>query len=279
MITTIDTAREQKIGGSYQTGTGPEVLLIQGSCRGVPFLNALANLNRNNRFTIHFIDPCYYNWDASGKPQDLQAALSRLEGDQRLSNLIRSAKWYIHEYYENWGLFNTGRHLAKHIYQFGMYPELDITIPNFNNHFILFQDLVTYDYQDIKQHVVSDYQTGKGLSEATQRKMTGYGLAEVEKFCAICLQTDFPEMASIFRDTWTKKRYFWTINHITNHFTIAILQLMNDKFLHLDTGGRSWEQIVGEDLYRTPHTPLTQYDAMHSNYGITWPEGVEGLKF
>lgn len=278
MITTIDTANAQKSNGSYRSGSGQEVILIQGSCRGVPFLNALTHLNRHNRFTIHFIDPCYYNWDSSGKPQNLEVAIGKLETDGRLLSLLKSVKWYIHEYYENYWMFNTNKSLPKHIYQFGINPELDITIPNFNNHFILFQDIVTYD-KEMREKVRKDLQeTGGSVREETQRELTKMGLADVEKFCQVCLKSDFPEMEKIFRETWTKTRYFWTINHITNAFTKTIMQLMNDKFLHLDTNGESWDQIIGEDLYHTPHTPLTQMDAMHSNYGIQWPESVAAIQ-
>lgn len=238
-------------------------------------MNAFNSLNTQNRFTIHFIDPCYYNWNNSGHSQDIHAALSKLETDDRFLNLIGTAKWYIHEYYENYDVFNTNRSLSKHIYQFGITPEIDLTIPNYNNHFILFQDVVTYD-RELREASKRDSETGQGLSKETQNRITSMGLADVNKFCGVCSKSSFPMMGDLFRDTWTKVRYFWTINHITNAFVIALLKMMNDEHLHIDMGGRSWEQILGDDLYRTPHTPLTQYDAM--NYGICWPEGVSALQ-
>lgn len=272
MIDTICTKKDQLDHGSYRLGHGPEIMLLIGSCRAVPYLNYFDYLSHNNRFTVHFIDPFNWHWDVQDNLiADYEAKINSLECDPRLLDLFKSADWYVHEYYEHYGMFNSSKDQPKNIYQFGLNPKHDITIPNFRDKFILFQDVVRFN-QEIREQALKQ----KPLSHELQEQIRLIGLNNVDKFWEICHKSDFPEMGSIFLDNWRKVRYFQTMNHVSNQFTMAIFRLLNDKHLHLDAPQNFWNKAMSEDLYRTPCTPVTQYDV--DNYNLHWGCAIEQLQ-
>lgn len=242
MISTIETKEAQLKNGFYQSGTGPQQILILGSCRTIPYLSYLMRYNEGkNQFTIRRIDPC--DWTVEN------VDLTTLEKDERILSVLKSADIFIHEHLESYGIFNTAALSEKHIYQFGMNPQTDISIPNFHDHFILEKD---YESCGIK----------------TPEDYVAKGEAEIEKFCNVCKRTSFPEMADHFRENWRTTRFFWRPNHTSNVFTLYIFRLMNDKFLHLDLTDEFWAGAATEDLFRDPHTEVTQRD--REAYQIKW---------
>jgi hypothetical protein len=68
MIDTNDTRDQQLSRGYFEIGSGPEQLLIVGSCRTVAFLNYVHRANSQNRFTIRRIDPCDWPSTRSSLP-------------------------------------------------------------------------------------------------------------------------------------------------------------------------------------------------------------------
>lgn len=272
MIDTIITKIEQLNKGYFTIGDGPEILLLVGSCRSVPYLNYFDYLNHNHKFTVHFIDPFNWHWDERGNLlQDYESKINSLENDLRLLALFPKVTWFLHEHYENYGMFNTDKTKPITIYQFCLQPKVDVTIPNFRDKFILFQDIVSFN------KAIRDKAVREGpLSVALQDEIKGIGLANIEKFCEICALTDLPEMATLFRSSWRVVRFFQTMNHISNRFSEAIFQLLNDKFLHLEAPTSFWDRIRREDLYASPCTRVTQYDV--DNYGINWGCPIEPLK-
>jgi len=277
MIDTLSVRKEQVARGYFTVGKGPEHLLILGSCRAVPYLNYFDYLSHLHKFTVHFIDPFNWHWDEDGVPIPYEPMINSLEKDARILDLLKSCRWFIHEYYENFGMFNTGKDREKNIYQFGVAPEVDIMLPNFNDLLILFQDVISFD-DEIRLQAGMEIMKG-GFSRGLQDRIKEVGLASVEKFCGVCRKTDFPEMETLFRGTWRIVRYFGNLNHITNEFTIALFQLLNQKFLHLeipDVLGGFWDRVSVEDLYLTPRTPITKYDV--DNHGIQWNEPMEELR-
>jgi hypothetical protein len=145
-------------------------------------------------------------------------------------------------------MFNTSRDASKNIYQFGMKAETDISIPNFHDHFILYNDFAAF---------------GEVQEDWKER-----GLAAVEKFCDLCDKTSFPEMADYFRNNWRNTRLFWTPNHTGALFTLYLFRQMNDKFLHFPMENDFWQRIGGDDMFREPHTPVHPKDI--EAYGLTW---------
>ncbi len=234
MIGTGECKEQQLRNGYFQSGTGPTEVLIVGSCRTVPYLNYLVNGN-DGSLTIRRIDPC--DWTFNGYD------LNSLETDERILNVLKSTNIFIHEHLVNYGMFNTAG-VGKNIFQFGLDPETRISVPNFNDHMILEEDYRAYGAV-----------TPDGYIEK--------GNAEILKFCGVCTMSSFPEFAQMFFDTWKSIRYFWRPNHISAAFTKAIFKLMNAKFLHLDIG-----DVTDEDLFQDPHTNVTQRD--RDGYGITW---------
>lgn len=236
MIDTLECKSQQLAKGYFQSGAGPTEILILGSCRTVPYLNYLVNAN-DGGLTIRRIDPC--DWTFSGYD------LTTLETDGRILEVLKSTKIFIHEHLINYGMFNTQPFSTeKNIYEFGMFPDLDITVPNFNDHMILEEDYRAYGAETPDDYIER-------------------GNAEILKFCGVCTMSSFPEFAQTFYDTWTSIRYFWRPNHVSSAFTKAIFQLMNAKFLHLPIG-----DVTDEDLFQDPHTNVTQRD--REGYGITW---------
>lgn len=239
MINTVNTKQEQLRNGCFEVGSGPEKILIIGSCRSVPYVEYLkqANEENGNRLTIRYIDPFNWHWDCQENFIDFEAKINSLETDPRILEILRTTDIYLHEYYDSFGMFNSSREKEKNIYQFGLNPRLDICIPNFND-----------------VHVLG------GTKEE--------GEAALEKFYGICRQTSFPEMEQYFRDNWRTTRLFWTANHISRHFSLFIFRLLNEKFLHLDLSHELWSRISVLDLLGNTPGPVTHADRY--NHKLQW---------
>jgi hypothetical protein len=250
MIYTYDTKRAQLTNGCFKTGNGPTHVLILGSCRTMAFLNYLARWNNmsGDTLTISYINPFDWHWNANEELVDFEKAIDSLEKDERILSILRSADIFIHEHFGNYGMFNTSRDNPKNIYQFGMAAPTDISIPNFHDHFILYNDFVSF---------------GTLPDDWVQR-----GEDAVDKFCLICTLSSFPEMADYFRNNWTKVRMFYTPNHTSKHFTMWLMRSMNDKFLHLPLTDSFWEQVSGEDMFASPCTDITDHD--RQAYGLQY---------
>ncbi len=252
MIDTVNSKGAHYIDGGYRVGSGEKVIVVLGSCRIFPFVNYLERWNRMwspEPFTIFAIYVVNFTTDQHGNPTDCEAHIDRMADNPVLSKMVTSCQWFIHEHTENYGYFNTSKDAEKNIYQVGMYPEHDITIPNFNDHFIL-----ENDYSSCGIQCPDDY---------IQR-----GEKEVMKFCEICLMSSFPEFSDVFMDTWRDIRYFWRPNHTSSHFTITIFTLMNEKFLRLPLTFDFWNAARQEDLFKEPHTQVTDRD--REGYKLKW---------
>lgn len=253
MISTLEAKEAQLKNGYYQSGSGPEQILILGSCRTLPYLSYLMRWNEGkNQFTIRRIDPC--DWTVSN------VDLVSLENNECILSAIKSTDIFIHEHLENYGMFNTD-HLTMHefiikkvratknIYQFGMNAKVDIGVPNFHDRFVLFND-----YPDCGLTTPPDY---------VER-----GEAAIEQFCKLCSLTSFSEMGYHFLNNWRTTRFFWRPNHVAAAFTLYIFRLMNDKFLDLALTDEFWAGAATEDLFKDPHTAVTQQD--RDVYKLTW---------
>lgn len=230
MISTSDTKQQQLALGFFQSGMGPVKMLIVGSCRVNPYINYLVRFNEGaNRFTIRTIDPFDWHWNAVGEMVDYEKAIEAQEKNDLLLAALRETTIFIHEHFANYGMFNTEPLAPKNIYQFCLLPKLDICIPNFHDVAII------------------------GESKEV-------GLASIEKFCAICEQTSFPEMAEHFRTNWRLRRFFWAANHVSKHFTLFIFKQMNDRFLHLNLTDDFWREAEKEDIYSATPAPVSEQD-------------------
>lgn len=253
-----------------------ERILMVGSCRSVPYLNYLnrfITMNGGGPFRVQFIDPNDFHWDESGNQVDFDAALLGQEENQNVRRAISEATVYLHEWYESYGLFNCSLNAEKNIYQFGMRPRVNVCIPNFHDHFCLFNEQVAFNAEGARDAVLED---GGHPSEATLAKMREYGLRAIDKFCSVCQRSDIPEMADHFRDNWTKRRFFWTGNHVSSHFTTYVFERINERFLHLPLNEAFWGPAREEDLFKHPHTAVTKWDLQA--YGLEWGSPIEPLK-
>lgn len=274
MLTTIQIKPPQLAYGTYRTGTGPLTVLIMGSCRTIPYLNYFHFLNENNHFTIHFLDPFNWNWDAEDRRVDYMQAITKMESNPDLLNTLRSVKWFIHEHYQNFGMFNTDRSNQKNIYQFGINPELDLSIPNFHDVFILFHDFLKFN-AELRAMAVEDVRTSGLLSKELQSEIFARGQKNIIRFYENCRLTNFPEMEGLFRENWKRIRYFWSMNHVSCHYTTAIFKWMIDTHLHLSPSDSFWHWAHSSDQFASVITPLTKYDV--ANYGILWDGPVQDL--
>lgn len=274
MINTVNTKKEQLESGYFKTGSGNEVILIMGSCRSVPYLNYLNdwNLLNGNRFTICFIDPFNWNWNINEDRIDYNEALAQCETNENIATMLRSTTIFIHEYYANAGMFNCNKSAEKNIYQFGLKPTKDITIPNFNDLFILTMDIVSFDL-NIKKMAIQDYNVNGKLSPQTLSEIETVRNNNLKRFYDICSKTDFPEFAEIFRLRYKSERFFWNSNHVAKNYTLDIFQMINNKYLDLHITGDFWNQIAKQDLYANNYTYLCEYDLDYS-----WNEEIKQLK-
>jgi len=249
MIYTFDTKREQLKNGYFRVGDGPEKVLVLGSCRTMAFLNYLERANALlGGLTITYINPFDWNWNAREEEVNLEAVIDALETDPRILQVLSETTIFIHEHFGNYGMFNTSTESPKNIYQFGMNPRLDISIPNFHDLFILWNDFASFG--DVPSNWIE------------------LGQQAVAKFCNLCWLTSFPEFGPYFMEHWTKKRFFWTPNHTSAEFTLYLFRQMNEKFLNLPLDNDFWQQAAGEDMFRDPHTEVHPKDI--AAYGLTW---------
>ena len=221
MINTVNTKEQQLKNGYYSVGSGSELVLVIGSCRSVPYMNYFNkwNVQNNNRFTIFFIDPFNWHYDLQDNRVNIEEKINSLETDKAMLSLLKSAKYCIHEFYSNYGMFNFDKTENKNIYQFGLAPDVDICIPNWNNNFVLFGDIVSFDI-DMRKKAISDYNVLGKLSEQTAKEIFAISKAGINKFYEVCNKSDMPEMKKIFEINYVYNRFFWTHNHVSKFFTM-----------------------------------------------------------
>lgn len=271
MIGTVEIKQHQLTKGYYSTGLGLETILIIGSCRSVPYLNYLNDWNNqnSNRFKIAFIDPFNWNWDINDTRTDYELELSKQESNDKLLDLLRSTNIFIHEYYTNAGMFNCDKKAEKNIYQFGLKPSIDVTLPNFNDVFILTSDIVSFN-TDVKKKAIQDYNVIGRLSDRTILDIDKVRDENLQRFYDICSKTDFPEFAEVFKNEYKLRRFFWTFNHTAKAFSRTLFNYMDNKFLKLKI---DMDKVSQEDLYSNNFTSLCEYDK-----GYQWDEPIRLLK-
>ncbi len=259
-INTVNTKHQQLANGYYSIGSGNETILVMGSCRSVPYMNYLNEWNKmnGNRFTINFIDPFNFNWNENDDRIDYDAKLLELESFIPLTDMFKRVDIFIHEFYNNGGLFNTNREKGKNIYQYAMQPSIDITIPNWNDNFIMYGDIVSFDLE-IRKLAIADWNVTGKLSEYTISKIEEVKTTALNKFYDVCSKTSFPEFAEMFKNGYTKERWVWNPNHIAKAFTLAIFELINEKYLHLN-----YQHLPQEDMYANNYTYLTECDTEYT---------------
>lgn len=270
MINTVETKEQQLKKGFYSIGKGYKVILIIGSCRSVPYITYFDNIHTiSHYYTIAFIDPFNFNWDENDSRVDYGDALLKCESNPELLDLLSRTEIFVHEYYANAGMFNCSKDSEKNIYQFGMAPQKDICIPNFNDVFILTKDIVSFD-MEIRKKVIQDLNVLNKLSESTLFDIELVRKKNLQRFYDICSKTDFPEFAEIFATQYKDRRFFWTFNHVSKHFTQEIFRMMCSKYLDIYLPDF---KLSEEDLYANNYTKLTEYD-----FGYKWNEKSKLLK-
>jgi hypothetical protein len=259
MINTVNIKQQQLKNGYYKTGSGPEHIFIMGSCRVVNYVNYFAAMPQ---FTVYSIDPFNWNWDKDDNRVDYEQALKAMEGHYGLLEMFKSSTIFIHEYYENAGMFN-----IKNIYDYGLNPTIDICIPNFNDLFILFKDIITFD-SEMRKLAAQDFNVIGRLSEQTETEIMTIRNKNIIKFMHVCSLSDLPDMAQYFTDNFLNIRLFWSYNHVTKDFTLAVFDLINSKYFnnHLTVDRQH------EDIFANNYTFLTEYDA-----AFKWPEQIKKL--
>ena len=272
MINTIQLKTAQLRDGFFKIGSGSEVILIQGSCRAVPYVTYLNDWNNQNgnRFTICYIDPFSWHWymDEQRVP-NYEKELEKQETNTALLDMLKTVKYFIHEYYKNAGMFNVEKDGEKNIYQYGLNPTKDICLPSFNDIFVLTREIVSFD-MNIRKLAIQDYNVNGQLSEYTLSQIDKVRENNLQRFYDICSKTDFPEFAEIFANGYKQKRFFWTFNHISKEFNQIIFKLMNDKYLHLDLTSYNMSNV---DLYANNYSYLCEHDK-----GYNWNEEIKLLR-
>lgn len=263
MISTVNIKQQQLKTGYFKTGNGPENVFIMGSCRVVNYVNYFAAMPQ---FTVYSIDPFNWNWDINDDRVEYLDALKQQENNQDLLTMLAGCKIFIHEWYENAGMFN-----IKEIYNFGLKPEIDICIPNFNDLFILFKDIITFD-SEMRKLAAQDFNVLGKLSEQTESAIMKVSRLNLDKFYKVCGLSDIPGFALYFKHFWKKQRLFWSYNHVSKYFTTAVFYYINIKYFNTTL-------TVDEnhpDMFANNFTSPTEYDV--KNYGIQWNEPIKKLE-
>lgn len=283
MINTVSIKQQQMQNGFFQSGSGPEKVLIMGSCRVAPYCNYLEIWNNgigNNRFTIYSIDPHNWHFDpVTDKIVDLHAAIDAMEAHEGLLDMLKSVDIFIHEWYANYGMFNTFKDQEKSIYYFCS-PKTDICLPNFNDIFILFSDFYKFD-AEFKEQANREYAAYGKLTEPTQAYIIEKAHNNLEKFYDICRKSSLPQMATMVSSQIKIDRFFWNFNHISSNFSFTvfyeIMPLLN-IFLNpsIPDEEKCWNEIKDYDMFKDVFTPLTEYDV--ANFGFNWGEHVVSFK-
>lgn len=274
MINTVTIKGQQLANGYFEIGSGAEKVLIMGSCRCAPYVEYLNewNISNGNRFTIYSLDVFNWNWNARDERTDFDTALSKLETDVSVLNMLKSVDVFIHEWYVHGGMFNTDKTGNKNIYQFGMNPKIDVCIPSWNDHFVLFKDIFSFDV-NIRKKGIQDINVIGKLSDETLKEMFFLSLNAIHKFYEVCGLSDIPEMGSYFSSNFIKKRLWHTYNHVNKNFTIAIFNFLDTKFLKLNLAKDFYDDK--EDMFASNFTPLTQYDLDFFHY--EWNEEIKPI--
>jgi len=275
MINTVQIKQAQLKRGYLTLGSGATTILVMGSCRVCNYVSYLDEWNRLNgdRFTIHTLDPFNFNWNENDERVDYEEALLLWEKDERLLAMIKEVDWFIHEFYQNSGIFNVNKDAGKSIYDFGMKPKLGICLPNLNDCFILSADIVNFD-AEVRKKVLQDMNVLGKVSKDTTEFIQSASGGGILKFVTNCMKSDVPEMGKFFLQKHFDKRLYWSYNHTTELFTRTVFNFINEKFLHLDLKNFPTEF---EDIFRHGiNTPLTDFDV--DNLGYSWDEPIVELR-
>lgn len=274
MINTVSIKGQQLANGYFEIGTGAEKVLIMGSCRVAPYVEYLNewNIANGNRFTIYSLDPFNFNWNAQDERCDYEEALSKWETDDRMLSMLSSIDVFIHEYYKNSGMFNVTKEDSKNIYSFGMSPSIDVCIPSWNDHFVLFKDIFSFDINIRKRGIQDINVTGK-ISHETLKEMFLLSLNAIQKFYEVCRLSDIPEMGSYFSSNFISKRLWHTYNHVNKNYTMAIFNLLDTNFLKLNLAKDFYDDKP--DMFESNYTPLTEYDLEYYDY--KWNEEIKPI--
>jgi len=261
MINTVNIKQAQLRTGYFKTGSGPRNVFIMGSCRVVNYVNYFAAMPQ---FTVYTLDPFNWNWDVNDDRVDYIGAIKQQETNQDLLDMLSGCEIFIHEWYENAGMFN-----IKEIYNFGLKPTIDICIPNFNDLFILFKDIITFD-SEMRKLAAQDFNVLGRLSSSTEETIMEVSRYNISRFEKVCMLSDIPEMWDYFNTNWTSQRLFWSYNHTTKWFTLAVFKFINDNWFVS-------KLTVSDhiDMFANNYTYLTEYD--FKNYGIQWDEPIKKL--
>lgn len=272
MINTVNIKEQQLRHGYFSSGTGPDVILIMGSCRVAPYCNYLEQWNEHNgnRFTICTLDPFNFNWNAKEERVDYNEALKAQESNYELRCMFKSVKYFVHEYYANAGMFNCNKEAENNIYKYGINSEVDITIPNFNDLFILVGDIVSFDIP-IRKMAIQDYNVIGKLSEQTLKEIYAVRDKNLSKFYEICKKSSFPEFEKMFKNNFRFVRYFWNSNHVSKAFTLQFIFFIFEE-INIHETSKFWDTINRFDMFANNFTHITEYD------DVIWDEETKPLK-
>lgn len=276
MIGTYAIKQQQLRNGFFQTGTGPFKILIQGSCRVAPLVDYFNqwNAQNGNQLTIYSIDPFNCNWNEKDERVDYEAALKKWETDQRMLGMLASCDCFIHEYYKHAGMFNVDKGEENNIYKYGMNAKIDICIPNFNDYFILVNDILAFD-SEMRKKVLQDMNVLHKISDQTEKELFALSVKNLHKFFEVCLKSDIPEMQDHFQGYMQKIRFFHSYNHVSKFFTTFIFKRINENWLGLPVSNDFYHQIAKDDMFANSYTKLTKLDVKF--YGFEWGEEIHPL--
>jgi hypothetical protein len=196
---------------------------------------------------------------------------TKAQSNQVLHRILKSVKIFIYEHSQNIGVLNADPSQPQNLFQIGLQPELSIQIPSFNDIFILFNDYFDPAAKDYTTSLIGHHDP-YCLSDHQISTIYLDGEKQIQKFLRNCQNTSFPEFASYFKDNYLSTRLFCSFNHTHRNYSHKVWELLNNRFLHLN----SPSHLSSLSFYENTQTKLHPYDHIHRTF--KWqPEPEENL--
>lgn len=226
-------------------GAAKKIVLI-GSCRIVPFLNALRvyNLLHGNPFELLCFNPVEM-WVGPGHHVH-DGVNNILSGYQ-----IGKADFLVCEHLQYCGVLNTVRSSEQNIFDsLGCVPDVEIRLPNWNDMHIFDVETAMHDKVGYANLPFPDRVT-------FIREQTAIHKA---RFLSHCRGSSIPELESWTEENWLTTRMGWTSSHPSQPLIWKMFRSVAEKLGLEITPELEAHPFCANDIYQSTGIALTPVD-------------------
>lgn len=250
ITTNILRASYERREFSFGNPAGKKIVLI-GSCRIVPLLNALRAYNslHGNPFELLCFNPVEM-W--AGPGHHVHDGVNQImEGYQ-----FGEPDFLVCEHLQYCGVLNTVRSSEQNIFDsLGCHPKVEIRLPNWNGLHIF----------DAETEMHSKEYAALGHNDRVEelRKNTAIHKA---RFLSHCRESSFPELETWVDENWLTTRMGWLSNHPSRalwwRMFICVASQMGLKI----TAQLEKHDLCADDVYKSTGVALTKVDYDANNW-------------